>query len=105
MGGAPAGDLTGRGLPVEAEILFGRLAFRMAEELALWDRGRGFAEVRSAWLARAAGIGEPIRVNVSTGPVEGRFEALDDAGRLVLLRKDGERQSIGAGDVFLSAMV
>ena len=101
--GQPAGDFRERGLPVEAEALFARLAIRMDEELSRWDRGRGFADVRTAWLARAAGVGEPIRVNLAGGPVAGRFEALDEAGRLVLAREDGERQLIGAGDVFLSA--
>jgi BirA family biotin operon repressor/biotin-[acetyl-CoA-carboxylase] ligase len=89
-------------LPVEAEALFARLATRMDEELNRWDRGRGFADVRTAWLARAAGVGEPIRVNLAGGVVAGRFEALDETGRLVLARADGERQLIGAGDVFLS---
>jgi BirA family transcriptional regulator, biotin operon repressor / biotin---[acetyl-CoA-carboxylase] ligase len=99
--GQTAGDLTAHGLPVDAETLFGRLAARMDEELSLWDRGRGFAEVRTAWLARAAGVGEPIRVNLATGALTGRFEALDEDGRLVLLRDDGQRQNVGAGDVFL----
>lgn len=100
--GQAAGDFFARGLPVEPEALFGRLAIRMDEELRLWDRGRGFAEIRAAWLARAAGVGEAIRVNLAEGTVSGRFEALDEDGRLVLLRADGGRQSVGAGDVFLS---
>ena len=100
--GQTAGDLTGRGLPVDGGTLFGRLAVRMDEELRRWARGRGFAGVRAAWLARAAGVGEPIRVNLAIGPVDGRFEALDESGRLVLLRADGRRQTVGAGDVFLS---
>ena len=101
-GGQAAGDFGARGLPVDAETLFGRLGRRMDEELRIWDRGRGFAAVRAAWLARAAGIGQPIRVNLADGAVDGRFEALDETGRLVLLGENGERQSIGAGDVFLS---
>ncbi len=100
-GGQAAGDFSARGLPVDAEMLFSRLALRMDEELRLWDRGRGFSAVRAAWLARAAGVGEPIRVNLAGGPVDGRFEALDETGRLVLLGENGKRQSIGAGDVFL----
>ena len=100
--GQPAGDFRERGLPVDAETLFGRLAVRIDEELGRWDRGRGFAQVRAAWLARAIGVGEPIRVNLAGGSVAGRFEALDEAGQLVLLREDGGRQRIGAGDVFLS---
>jgi BirA family transcriptional regulator, biotin operon repressor / biotin---[acetyl-CoA-carboxylase] ligase len=100
--GQMAGDLSARGLPVDAEMLFGRLAVRMDDELRLWDEGRGFAQVRDAWLARAIGIGEPIRVNLAGGAITGRFEALDEDGRLVLRDDDGRRQSVGAGDVFLS---
>jgi BirA family biotin operon repressor/biotin-[acetyl-CoA-carboxylase] ligase len=73
----------------------------MAEEIGVWDRGRGFAETRAAWLARAAGLGEAIRVNLADGSREGRFEALDDDGRLVLAAADGRREIVGAGDVFL----
>ncbi len=101
--GHPASDFAARGLALEAEALIARLAVRMGEELARWDRGRGFAEVRSAWLKRAVGVGEPIRVNLAGGSVSGRFEALDDAGQLVLARADGVRQAIGAGDVFLGS--
>ena len=102
-GGQAASNLAARGLPVDAETLFARLALRMDEELRRWDRGRGFAGVRAAWLARAAGIGEPIRANLAAGTVSGRFETLDEAGRLVLVGDDGSRRAIGAGDVFLSA--
>lgn len=101
-GGQAAGDFRERGLPVDAEALFSRLAFRMDEEIGRWDRGHDFPTVRAAWLARAVGIGEPIRVNLAGGSVTGHFEALDEAGQLILLRDDGRRQSIGAGDVFLS---
>jgi len=101
--GPAAGDFSGRGLPVEAEPLFARLVVRMDEELRAWDRGRGFAGIRSAWLSRAIGVGEPIQVNLADSRVKGRFEALDEDGRLVLLREDGARQAIGAGDVFLGS--
>ena len=100
-GGHAAGDFAGRGLPLDAETLFDRLAIRMAVELPVWDRGNGFTVIREAWLARAVGVGEPVRVNLAAGSIDGRFEALDDAGRLVLLRGDGRRETVGAGDVFL----
>ena len=102
--GQAAGDFLARGLPLDAEALFDRLAVCMDEELRRWDRGGGFAEVRAAWLKRAAGIGEPIRVNLAGSTLVGRFEALDEAGQLVLLREDGKRQAVGAGDVFLVGM-
>lgn len=100
----PAGDFLSRGLPVEAEALFAALARRMADELSVWDRGRGFAAVRAAWLTRAGGIGEPIRVNLADRALDGRFDALDAEGRLVLLKSDGVRETVSAGDLFFAAM-
>ena len=96
----PATDLTARGAAVAAEDLFLRLAARMAEELARWDRGTNFAQIRRAWLARSLGLGEPVRVNLNTRTIDGRFVTLDEGGRLVLTRDDGGRETISAGDVF-----
>ncbi|MEJ0012936.1 MAG: biotin--[acetyl-CoA-carboxylase] ligase [Bauldia sp.] len=102
-GAYPATDFAARGIAVEADALFAALAVRMASELARWDRGAGFAQTRSAWLARSGGLGEAIRVNLADRTVDGRFADLDDAGRLILLRADGRRETISAGDVFFAA--
>lgn len=96
----PASDFAARGVPLESEALFRRLAVRMAEEIARWERGANFRAVREAWLARSAGLGEPIRVNLAERVIDGRFETLDDDGRLVLIRSDGASETISAGDVF-----
>ena len=96
----PASDFAARGLPLEAEDLFERLAARMAEELTRWDHGGNFAATRQAWLARSLGVGEPIRVNLADRTIDGRFDTLDEAGRLVVTRRDGGRELISAGDVF-----
>ena len=37
------------------------------------------------------------------GELSGRFETLDDSGRLVLRRDDGTMQTVAAGDVFWAA--
>jgi BirA family biotin operon repressor/biotin-[acetyl-CoA-carboxylase] ligase len=96
----PASDFAARGLPVDAESLFERLAARVAEELSRWDRGSNFALTREAWLARSLGLGEPIRVNLAGRSIDGRFDRLDEEGRLVVTRRDGARELISAGDVF-----
>jgi len=102
-GAYPASDFVARGAPIDAEALFGRLATRMAGELVRWDSGDGFAAIRSAWLARSGGLGEAIRVNLSDRTVDGCFEDLDDSGRLIVVRSDGKRETISAGDVFFAA--
>lgn len=98
-----AGDLLALGAPVDAETLFAALAHRMARELAVWNRGRGFDTTRTAWLLRAGGIGEAIRVNLADRVLDGRFDSLDTDGRLVLLRPDGVRETVSAGDLFFAA--
>ncbi|MCB1495669.1 MAG: biotin--[acetyl-CoA-carboxylase] ligase [Bauldia sp.] len=97
-----ADDLMTGGVAIESERLFAGLAFTMADEIERWDRGGGFAEVRSAWLDRAYGIGERITVNLNDRVIDGSFETLDDDGRLVLGRPGGARETISAGDLFFA---
>ncbi|WP_181707078.1 biotin--[acetyl-CoA-carboxylase] ligase [Chthonobacter rhizosphaerae] len=92
-------DLTALGFPTDPPALFERLAARMAARFAEWQGG-GFAAIRSAWLARARGVGEPIRVRLPNETLAGRFEALDDSGRLLLRLETGGLRTISAGDVF-----
>jgi len=97
----PATDLGAVGAQVSPPALFAALSAKMLGRLAQWNAGEGFATVRADWLARAAGVGEDIRVRLGDREVSGRFEALDEAGGLVLRSADGRRQTIAAGDVFL----
>lgn len=66
--------------------------------LQVWHRG-GFAPIRTAWLARAAGLGSDIRVRLERLELSGRFLDLDDDGALLLDTADGRRR-IAAGEVF-----
>jgi BirA family biotin operon repressor/biotin-[acetyl-CoA-carboxylase] ligase len=70
-----------------------------------WSRrwlGDGFAPIRSAWLARASGLGDTIRVRLDRDTLEGRFLDLDEDGALVLETRAGMRH-ITAGAVFPAA--
>jgi BirA family transcriptional regulator, biotin operon repressor / biotin---[acetyl-CoA-carboxylase] ligase len=96
----PATDFLEAGIEIPVGALLARLTERMAEELVTWDRGAGFAATRSAWLARSIGFGESVRVNLTDEVFDGRFENLDDAGRLVVLAADGRRRTVSAGDVY-----
>jgi BirA family biotin operon repressor/biotin-[acetyl-CoA-carboxylase] ligase len=94
-----ATDLAAAGVPTEPEAMFERLASRLAERLDAWRSGP-FDAVRAAWLSRARGIGEPVKVRLPRGTLDGTFEALDAEGRLVLRLADGRLETISAGDVF-----
>jgi BirA family biotin operon repressor/biotin-[acetyl-CoA-carboxylase] ligase len=95
----PATSLTDQGFP---GITPGALLEAFAADFARWvERWRedGFAPLRAAWLRRASGIGEAIRVRLERLTLDGRFLDLDDDGALVLEGSDGRRR-IAAGEVF-----
>lgn len=60
----------------------------------------GFAPVRAVWLARAAGVGKAITVNLDGARYDGVFSGLDEGGALVLDQGGGRVRRITAGDVF-----
>ncbi len=97
--GHPATDLAAAGASVSPERLFAALTQTMTKRLAQWCQGSGFASIRADWLKRAAGLGEDIRVRLPERELAGRFEGLDDAGRLLLKGMDGVT-TVTAGEVF-----
>jgi BirA family biotin operon repressor/biotin-[acetyl-CoA-carboxylase] ligase len=96
----PATDFGTEGADVGVAALMNGVAAAMQARLTQWNRGSGFAGIRAAWLARAAGLGHPIRVRLSEHETTGCFESIDDAGRLMLRKGDGEFEVIAAGEVF-----
>lgn len=79
--------------------LFAHLFETIAQEIAIWDRGRGLASTVARWRKAACGINERITVNLAHEQVSGIFVGIDDAGMLKLETKDGLR-TFAAGDVF-----
>ena len=95
-----ATDLAAAGAEVTAESLFATLSAKMLGRLAQWNAGEHFSTIRADWLARAAGRGEVLRLRLAEDQeLVGRFEDVDDAGRLVLSLPDGGRKTVAAGDV------
>ena len=99
----PATDLAAAGVRAAPDSLFAPLSAAMQARLKQWDRGAGFAAIRSDWLARAAGLGKGVRISTAEGELAGQFEGIDGSGRLVLRRPDGTMQAVAAGDVHLGA--
>jgi BirA family biotin operon repressor/biotin-[acetyl-CoA-carboxylase] ligase len=96
----PASDLSALGLACGAEDVLEALSLYVLRWLDIWAKGESFPQIRSAWLAHAAGLGGPIRVSVGSEMLNGIFRSIDLQGRLVMALAQGER-SIEAGDVFL----
>ena len=98
-GSIPSTSLSAAGGPtlVPEEALRSVLA-ALARRRREWET-QDFAAVRSAWLARAYGLGGPVRVANGERRLAGIFEGLDEGGALVLAQPGGERLSIAAGDV------
>jgi len=95
----PAVDLTAAGAVVTPEVLLVALSAAMQDRLKQWNRGQGFTAVRTDWLKRAAGLGEALQVRLPEREVSGRFQGLDDTGRL-LLEQAGTVTAVTAGEVF-----
>jgi len=94
----PATSLADRGFAVTPASLLETFVARFADWAERW-RENGFAPVRAAWLERAGGIGEAVRVRLDRLTLDGRFLDLDADGALILEASDGPRR-IAAGEVF-----
>ena len=95
----PATSLVAAGAaPVTIEALRDAVARALHFWYELW-LAQGFAPLRSVWLARAHGLGQPLRVRLAQGDSEGRFAGLDEQGALLLETGTAQRR-ITAGDVF-----
>lgn len=95
---APVSVLGETGLTLTQDELFDALAAAYAR----WERQFvtfGFAPVRTAWLNRAARLGQPIVARTVSETIAGTFETIADDGALVLKTATG-RRAIPAADVF-----
>jgi BirA family biotin operon repressor/biotin-[acetyl-CoA-carboxylase] ligase len=96
----PATDLFACGATVSPGNLMAMLSRTMLGRLDQWQRGNAFAAIRLDWLARAHAGGGAIRVRIGAREIAGRFEGIDDQGRLLLRSANGTLEAISAGDVF-----
>ena len=88
--------------------LDGRIGFEafhdaLEDAFSHWEadlRANGFGSVREAWLARAAGLGGPIRARLPAEELNGTFDGIDERGHLVLRTPRGVRH-LPAADIAL----
>lgn len=95
-------SLSQAGFYATPQGLLDALAQSCANWIAIWDHGAGFAEVRDAWLSRAAGLGSEIAAARGADRIAGVFAGLDSEGRL-LLETDSGLQVIDAGEINFAA--
>lgn len=100
----PATSLSALGIQVSAEDLFAALSDAWAELRGIWDDGRGFGALRTLWLDRAAGLGEPVSVQSGASTIDGIFDTIDDTGCLIVRTIDGRRVPVSAGDVYFKSV-
>ena len=95
----PATSLAAVGVtPPTPDQALAALAAQFAKWYEVW-RDQGFVPLRDAWLARAAGLGQPIRARLPHEERHGVFEGIDATGALLLKEGTGTR-AISAGEVF-----
>ena len=95
----PATDLAAAGAIVAPGHLAAALSAAMQRRLAQWQRGERFASIRTDWLKRAANLGRDIQVRLPERELTGRFEGVDELGRLLLQGPSGPTV-VTAGEVF-----
>jgi len=97
----PVSLLRETGLAVTADAFLNLLA----PAFAAWEarfQTYGFPPIRSAWLDRAARLGQGITARTGRTEITGIFETVDEQGALVLKAADG-RHHIAAADVFFQS--
>jgi BirA family biotin operon repressor/biotin-[acetyl-CoA-carboxylase] ligase len=84
--------------PPSSEQALDLLAAGFAGWYDIWEKS-GFAPIRDAWLARAAGLGSRIRARLPGREHMGVFEGIDEQGAL-LLRDADNLHVLAAAEVF-----
>ena len=75
------------------------LAARLGYWLSVWNEGKNFTAIRSAWEFYAANIGQVLSVDTGQMIRQGTFKGLSDEGAMILSQADGTEIAIHAGDV------
>lgn len=99
--GRDAAALSDHGIELAPDALIAALAGTTSNWLQIWDEGRGFDAIRTAWMDRAGPVGEAITVNTASGLVSATYRGLAPSGAL-RVEIDGREETISYGDVLLA---
>ncbi|WP_454627951.1 biotin--[acetyl-CoA-carboxylase] ligase [Bradyrhizobium cenepequi] len=100
----PATSLAALGVHISAEELFTALSEAWVEFRGIWDRGRGFSEIRRLWLERAARLGEKVAIRTGNAILEGTFDTIDETGCMIIRLPDGKHVPVTAGEVYFGTV-
>ncbi|MES2983671.1 MAG: biotin--[acetyl-CoA-carboxylase] ligase [Pseudomonadota bacterium] len=89
---------------ISAKIVLSRFIHNFIHRYDQWA-ALGFEAIEKDWSARAHHLGKPVEVIVGDTAIEGIFEGIDSAGRMLLRDKTRAIQGITAGDVFFKEPV
>lgn len=95
----PATALSATGADIAPDAMLTAFAPRLEHWYERWRSGEGFTMIRHAWLERAQGLGQEIRVRLPKDELHGIFAGLDADGALLLETKTARRR-VEAGEVF-----
>ncbi len=95
---APVALASAAGVHLTPEAFLTPLAAAFARWQAQFETF-GFAPIRSAWLARAARLGQAVTARTGQRTQSGIFETIDESGAIVLQTPQG-RVSMAAADIF-----
>lgn len=84
---------------ISAKIVLSRFIYNFIHRYDSWAK-KGFKETHAEWMKRAYRLGHGIEVVIGEKQVEGVFDGIDPAGRLLLKQGSGAVTGISAGDVF-----
>lgn len=79
------------------------LSRQLGHWIGVWNGGRGFGEIRSAWLERGPDLGTPLTVKRSNDMQSGPFAGLDSQGGLLVQDSTGAINCFTFGDVSVVA--
>lgn len=96
----PATSLKQAGVEIiSAKIVLSRFIHNFIHHYDVWIK-KGFPPIHKAWMERAYRLGHATEVIIGENQVEGVFDGVDPAGRLLLKAPSGAITGITAGDVF-----
>lgn len=84
---------------ISAKIVLSRFVYNFIHQYDAWAKS-GYKAVAKAWTKRAYRLGHPVDVIIGDKKVEGIFDGIDAAGRMLVRQDSGAVTGITAGDVF-----